>query len=131
MQRNYFSWFSTHIHCKNYLSRSHSSKKFQDFSTTFRKHYNITVKVSAPISKHNSPKKLDSFIHGIKQGLLKTAARFVLWSWNFYNELLYLLLHHCPKIRTRTCIQHEIQIKATYFCILNRAKTIEKMKKFM
>ena len=131
MQRNYFSWFSILIHCKNYLSRSHSSKKYQTFSTTFRKHYNITIKVSDPNSKHNSHKKLDLFIHGIKRGLSKTIARYVLWSWNFYTELLYFLLHHYPKIKTRTCIEHEIQIKDTYFCILNRAKTIEKIKKCM
>ena len=103
-----FFLFSILIHCKNYLSRSHSSKKFKTFSTTFRKHYNITVKVSPPNSKHNSHKKLDTFIHGIKKGQLKTIAIFVLWSWNFYKGLLYLLLHHCPKIRTRTCILLEI-----------------------
>jgi len=78
-----FFCFSTLIHDINYLSMFYWSKKFQTFSTIFRKNYNITVKV--PWHKSRS---------------IKTIARVVIWSWNVYIELHYLLLHHCPKIRT-------------------------------
>ena len=90
------------------MSRFHSSKKFQTFSTTFKKHSNITVKVSASKTKHNSHKNLDSFIYGIKQGLLKTIAKIFLWSWNFYTELLYLLVHHCQKMVAMQNMELEI-----------------------
>ena len=69
-----------------------------------------------------------TLIHGIKQSILKTISRVVLWSWNFYKELLYLLLHHCPKIRTGTCIQQEIQLKLPILCILIEQKLLGNRK---